>query len=89
MAASVADIKSIFGKALEQSSAGERQADLDQACQGNPLDGGQTSSGRPYFVMELGPGHAHRLLRPGPAPARGAAGADQRRIRRQQSTVRE
>jgi serine/threonine protein kinase len=35
MAASVADIKSIFGKALELSSAGERAAYLDEACHGD------------------------------------------------------
>jgi serine/threonine protein kinase len=35
MAASVADIKSIFGKALELRSAAERAAYLEQACQGD------------------------------------------------------
>ena len=35
MAASVADIKSIFGKALELRSATERAAYLEQACQGD------------------------------------------------------
>jgi hypothetical protein len=36
MAASVADIKSIFGNALELSSASERAAYLEQACQDDP-----------------------------------------------------
>jgi hypothetical protein len=36
MAVSVADIKSIFGKALELSSASERAAYLEQVCQGDP-----------------------------------------------------
>jgi WD40 repeat protein/serine/threonine protein kinase len=35
MTASVGDLKSIFGKALELSSASERAAYLDQACQGD------------------------------------------------------
>jgi serine/threonine protein kinase/Flp pilus assembly protein TadD len=35
MAASVADIKSIFGKALELSSASERAAYMDEACHGD------------------------------------------------------
>jgi hypothetical protein len=36
MAASVPDIKSILGKALELSSASERAACLYQACHGDP-----------------------------------------------------
>jgi serine/threonine protein kinase/WD40 repeat protein len=36
MAASVADIKSIFGKALELSSVSERAAYLEQVCQKDP-----------------------------------------------------
>jgi serine/threonine protein kinase len=36
MTGRVVDIKSIFGKALELSSARARAAYLDQACQGNP-----------------------------------------------------
>src|SRR5262245_59737585 len=36
MAESVADVKSIFGRALEIRSPAEREAYLDQACGGDP-----------------------------------------------------
>jgi serine/threonine protein kinase/Flp pilus assembly protein TadD len=44
MAASVADIKSIFGKALELSSASERAAYLEQVCRGDARLRGEVES---------------------------------------------
>src|SRR5262245_23705756 len=78
MGGSIADLKSIFGKALEIRSRAEREAYLDQAC-GDPELRAEVES----LLQALGPaGVFFDVLRPAPCPT-----VDEQRARQTPNTL--